>query len=717
MKLREIRAKNFLTYEDLKYNFVDRPLMIQGLNLTDDKQKSNGSGKSSIQAIIEFCITGDNSRGVRDAELIRFGCKESLLDLFVVCNTRKEEIHINWTIKSKGSNLLSITKRTDGADWEEVVFSNINDGKKWILSWFAISKEDLFNYFIINKARFKSFFKSSNKEKVELINRFSDASVIEGIDDVDSLELDEDYIQLNAKVLRTEGKIEVQKENLQKEHERDLELEFNDKVDQIKEDNLEIDEDVEDIGTQIIENEELITSKTEKINAYNEDNVLQEASKDSLDLRVAKIDEEFISINKTLQQAQLIVDNFIESDFNSQKLVHKEKITGIESGIEDKEEALKKTKLNENKVLKILSDLSIKLMGTITCPKCSHEFLTSGDLTVEQIKDNEKKALSLKSSIEKGKETTLKEISTLESSKDDPKKSIKEIDKLQEKESENKTKLLIRVNEVNSEINKKNTELNNLKKEVQLFVDKINKNTSSIATAKNSISTYRQSIKDLNAEIENYKKEKLANANLLDSLKKNDNKAEIKSIIFSISLFEKEKVSYEKELKDVEDKLYKLNQWKNNFKQFKMHIANKSLETMEFHCNRYLDGMGSDLKAKFEGYKVLANGTVKDEITAKVIRNQERTFSSFSGGEQGRLLFSSILANRHMINNTHPYGGLEFLSIDEVFEGVDSAGLKSLVEEAKKLQTCIMIITHITDEDINEDVLMVVKRNGISKIE
>lgn len=78
MKLKEVRAINFLTYENLEYKFVDKHLMIQGLNLTDDKQKSNGSGKSSIQAIIEFCITGDNSRGVRDIELIRFGCKESL---------------------------------------------------------------------------------------------------------------------------------------------------------------------------------------------------------------------------------------------------------------------------------------------------------------------------------------------------------------------------------------------------------------------------------------------------------------------------------------------------------------------------------------------------------------------------------------------------------------------------------------------------------------
>ena len=148
-----------------------------------------------------------------------------------------------------------------------------------------------------------------------------------------------------------------------------------------------------------------------------------------------------------------------------------------------------------------------------------------------------------------------------------------------------------------------------------------------------------------------------------------------------------------------------------------MSLANKSLEIIEFHCNRYLHDMGSDLKVKIDGFKVLADGSIKDEITAKVVRGQERTFSSFSGGEQGRLLFASILANRHMINSTHPYGGLDFLSVDEVFEGVDGIGLASLVQSAKQLEVACMIVTHVTDrENDSEDILTIVKENGISNI-
>ncbi len=70
MELVKIKLKNFLSYKSLEYDFVNKPLLVQGSNLTDDEQGSNGSGKSGLQTGIEFCITASNSRGVRDNELI-----------------------------------------------------------------------------------------------------------------------------------------------------------------------------------------------------------------------------------------------------------------------------------------------------------------------------------------------------------------------------------------------------------------------------------------------------------------------------------------------------------------------------------------------------------------------------------------------------------------------------------------------------------------------
>lgn len=717
MKLKKLIAKNFLTYEELDYNFVDKPLMIQGLNLTDDKQKSNGSGKSSIQAMIEFSITGDNSRGVRDIELIRFGCKEAFLDLFAVCNVRKEEIHINWKIKVKGSNVLQITRKRENDNWEEVSFSNVNDGKKWILQWFAISKEDLFNYFIINKTRFKSFFKSSNREKVELINRFSDASIIDGIEEVDTFELDDKYQKLNNDILKTDGKIEVLNENIETQLSRDIEAEFEEQVNKIKGDNEEILEEIEEINSDIENEEQKILDTKSDILKLEQNNTLEEQNKLPLSNQIEKIEESFKEINSKLKIAQNEVNNFKDTDFNSEREKFELKIDDIKKDIELKEQSVSKLKNNEEDVLKILSNISIILSGTITCPSCSYKFLKDSETPLEKIKEKEKGANTLKKTILKEKETLLNEIKLLNSSLKEPKDLISDVDKKEKLEKLNKGKLIEKVNEVNSLISKKNSELNILKSNLQNIVDNINSNKTLINNKLNLINNFKQNIKGFESEISNFEKEIEANNNLLNSLKKSDNKKEIKEIGKKIETLKKEKINLEKDYKILGDEIYKINQWKNNFKQFKMYVANKSLETMEFHCNRYLKGMGSDLKVVFEGYKVLANGTIKDEITAKIIRNEERTFNSFSGGERARLLFSSILANRHMINMTHPYGGFSYLSIDECLEGLDSLGIQSIINESKKLQECMHIITHITDENVSEDILRVVKRNGISKIE
>ena len=717
MKLKRIIAKDFLTYEKLDYNFIDQPLMIQGLNLTDDKQKSNGSGKSSIQAMIEFCITGDNSRGVRDIELIRFGSKKSFLDLYVTCDNRKEEIHINWEIKLKGSNVLKINKTKDGENWEPVVFSTVADGKKWILNWFAISKEDIFNYFIINKTRFKSFFRSSNKEKVELINRFSDASIIDGIEEINSATLDFKYNELKESVLKNEGKVEVLEESLQKELERDFESEYTEKLEEIKEDNLDIDEEITTINLDISAVEEHISEIESEINDFKNSNVKREKQSFSLSKEIEVFNKSFETINESLSIAQTAVESFVEADFDSKIEIHNENLKVLKNNSNEEEGKVKDFNVKEEKVLKILSDLSVKLSGTITCPKCSHNFLLNEDLTIEQLKENETKASSLKKVIERGRNSSKATINSLQNLIIEEDEAISLIKGLEEKEYDKKKVFLLKVQEINVLINEKNAELNILKGNLQSGVNRINLNNTEISKGNNLISSHKQEIENLKSEIETNLKDKVANDNLTNSLKKDNNKAAVKEFKNSIKKIGVKNLSIEKELKEVEDALYKINQWKNNFKQFKMHVANKSLETMEFHCNRYLKGMGSDLKVEFEGYKILANGTVKDEITAKIIRNDERTFNSFSGGEQGRLLFASILANRHMINHTHPYGGFEFLSIDEIFEGVDGIGLQSLVEESKKLQTCIMLITHVTDESVNEDVLKIVKRNGVSRIE
>ena len=674
MTLDRLILDRFLTYRELDYEISKKPLLVQGSNLTEIDQTSNGSGKSGIFTAIEFCIAASNSRDVRDSELVMFGESDARAQLFASCNVRKEKIHIDWDIRVKGSNKLSLRREINGA-WEDVSFSNVNDGKKYIMNWFAIEKEDLFNYFIINKSRFKSFFKASNKEKVDLINRFSDASIIDGLEKIDNTDLEASYSGLLSQISKIEGKIELSEEMILDETSRDLKEELNDEMEDIDFNIKEIDSLFEDVGEDIQEN--CRTTAEIKI---------------SIDSKKKEIK----GIEKMVTEAEKLVTDFVlsDSDEKIEDSLGEIEIEESEKDIENKK--LEDIETKKSKIGNLLKELSIEMSGAIECPKCSHEFiLDCKHGTLEEAKVKEGKAKEFLKTVEGLEETHREAVSAIVSRIKVLGESIGEITKQSEAERLQRNLLEKSLKDREKELLSIEREQGELEKRLQ-----------------DEESDY----KELNYELVDLERQKKALKDSKKTLKQTDNKELIKQLGEDLTTLKKDKKSKEEESILVGDKIYRRNQWQSNFKQFRMHLANQSLEAIEFHCNRYLAGMGSDLTVKLEGYKVLANGTVKEEITSKIIRNIERTFSSFSGGEQGRLLFAAILANRHMINSTHPYGGLDFLSVDEVFEGVDSIGLKNLVESAKKLQVAVMIITHVTDEEVSDDILLIEKINGESQI-
>jgi len=714
MKLEKLIAKDFLTYQNLEYDFVNKPLLVQGRNLTDDGQASNGSGKSGLQTMIEFCITASNSRGVRDNELISYGEKESEVQLIASCDVRKERIHISWTIKLKGSNKLTIVKQKYNGDWEEVSFSNLNDGKKWITNWFDISKEDLFNYFLINKARFKSFFESSNKEKVDLINRFSDASIIEGLEDLDIEELQGKFNHLEREEIRVQTRIEVKMDQLFEEKSRDLVEEFAEQVEDLNEDVQALEGNIKSMAEGIKGKEGSIGD----LNLHNQDLLLD--IKDDLvglSLMTKDIEEhqkETESIEKDLKAIQTLVDEFKGLDKAEEKEELRDEVDDSEDQVRGYDDSIDEYENKKEQVLSLIQQINVKLSGTITCPSCEHDFILEGD--IDELQEKKKSAESIIVKIENKIASSIAAQKILNDDIVTFYESIKELKLQEEKSLEGKSVFLKDLNEIRTKLSNHETKTRRLNKEYERASDDIKDLEKSIEDNKNSIK-YSKGLIKLNVEtIESYKIQLISIEAQIKALKPISNKSDISLLQKEVKVLEDSKITLIKEKSVIGDEIYKINQWKVNFKQFRLHLANQSLEVIEYHSNRYLTEMGSDLKVKLEGYKTLASGAVKDEITTKIIRNVERSFSSFSGGEKGRLLFASILANRYMINSTHKYGGLDFLSIDEVFEGVDSVGLKSLIKSAKDLGIAVMIITHVTDENVNDDILLIEKINGESII-
>jgi exonuclease SbcC len=397
-----------------------------------------------------------------------------------------------------------------------------------------------------------------------------------------------------------------------------------------------------------------------------------------------------------LIEAQKLVDEFNETDY-SQEIEKSNDLIEVQDDLMVVEsEALDVLDIKSTKVSKLIKELSNELSGAITCPSCTHEFtLDCKHGTLEQVKEKFTKANQITKAIENKESTHEATIEKINNRISNLRKDLDNVGDKRELERVAKNDLVKSLNEVNNEALL-------LNKNILRVQSLINEHNADIKDCKNDIKKFDLVIDGFKQEINNIGK--LTQTSNIESLR--SDLLKLNSLLAQFNV----------KLNDKGDEIYKRNQWANNFKQFRMHLANQSLEAIEFHMNRYLDGMDSDLKVKMEGFKMLANGTFKDEITAKIIRNVERSFNSFSGGERGRLLFAAILANRHMLNSTHKYGGLDFLSIDEVFEGVDSLGLKKLVQSAKQLDIAVMIITHVTDEEVNDDILLIEKINGISYV-
>lgn len=711
MRLKKILLENFLTYEELEYSFQDKALLVQGVNLTDKNQKSNGSGKSAIQTGIEFALTASNSRGVNDKELVTYGFDKSKVKLVIECDSRKETLEIEWTIKVKGSNLLSLKINEN-----ELSFSNVNDGKKQILDWLGISKEDLFNYFIINSTRFKSFFGSSNREKVDLINRFSDSSIIDGLEKIDNSKLEEEKENIEISINKIKGGVDAIKEQIEEAKNFDFTKELEDtKMDimgEISENNFFIDELKKEIKKLDLDKKDI----DDEIDEFKVEIKRLEDSKSDLDVSIKKQEAIVANAKKAYDDKVVENDSIVVKDFSKDISKQDSVIKAQKLALGLSQEDLSKVDLDIAKVNKFLSGVDVKLGGSITCPSCAHVFILDGDREV--LLDKKSKGDELLIKFEESKKSIELDIEKFEKNikeANDAKTSIRTKEDEESKLSRERESILRGLRDT---LTKDEDTLSQLKRK-PLKIDK------DIAETNDSIGEAKLERKDIkkeqdfikNTKIEDLKSKNKALEKEMSELKVSNNVETIKKLKDSIKDREKKLLVLDKDLIEVNDKIYNRNKWANNFKQFRLHLANKSLETMQYRTNEFLKELGNDILVRLDGYKVKANGTIKEEISATIIRDGERTFSSLSGGEQVRVLFSSILANRYLINATHPHGGLDFLSVDEVFDKIDSLGMKYLIRSAKKLETCIMVISHVSDEDLaGEDILTIVKENGVSKI-
>lgn len=622
-RFKRLTLVNFRSFENQTFEFrTGETFLVQGENLTDPGFKSNGSGKSSIGEGIRYSL-GLPVNTATLTDLINY-YSDSCSTILEMENDRSNEtMIISRSTPRKGSSTLSI--EINGVDQKDK-FATVPDGDRFIISKVGISKEDLLNYYLLSKEKFVSFLSSSDNDKKELINRFSKADMLDGIDTLiekDLKPLREELTILTTELDKLSGKLDTYNEEMSE---------------------LEIEEGQ---------------------SAYaliGEANTLILATKvDIVRLEKAKLNWEKRKLN--------LEANITLTEKNSKDI--SKKIEGVETRRKAEREKISANDLEKKEYGKVASELESLLAGIVTCPNCDHQFNPAESIDIEETNEILVEANKVLQGIDARVKESEEVIKTLNEEEKKYRKHIISNDQ--------------RISRIRGIVNKLLTSINNASKEI------IYKETD-ITYLESQIEIFKRSGKE-------ERKEQLQQK--IDAVMKDiETKGE--------------------EITAKNEEIYKLSQWIDRFKSFKSHLANKSLFSIQGYANMYLEHMGTNLNLRLDGFKQNKDGSIREKITPTILRNGmvegSGSFKNYSGGERCRIDLAPTLACQYLINLSSPSGGLDYLMIDEITEGLDSLGVESLAKSIQQIGITCNIISHIKHDSVFDNIITVRKVAGVSEI-
>lgn len=668
MELVELKLKNFLSFKELTHRFVNSPVLIQGRNLTDDSKETNGSGKSTIEAAISYAIMATPMRkGVLDRDLIRWGEQEAEIELRIYCSVRKQTLTIQRKLSVKGSAKLELYLSPLGEDaLIPVSFATVNDGNRYILNWIGITTEDLKSFYILNKENYRSFMSSSNTDKLALINRFIKADGLDNADDIIK-KRKEPLVAAQRKAEQSlysiQGEIQALERELEAERERNTEQEKQSRI--------------EAIESQI----------DETINLY--DSWQKALEDDRKQLQVAS--EVYAKVEKEVKDAQRAWDERTVTDFSDTKNELNNDLNDLNSDLNDKKKSINELERKVREALRSVSLFDTMLAGVISCPNCGHRFNPKADMTVEE-------AQAGKTQKEAEVESLNVQVQSVQADIDHGVEDVKLIEE----------------------------ELNRVRKEEDEERDRLQTLEAALLNAKRNLLNVNSNLSRLKNIVEKDEGTLTNLAERAESLQKNLENIQNETIQtresdleFSIKLARKRLDKAQEQLDEATNRVVEMEQWGQRFKDFKMSLACEQLKLIQDAANLSLQRQKSELRLSVDGFKRNAKGQIKSEITVLVINGEGeyKSFWSYSGGERARVEMALIQAFQEMINSTNPYGGLNFLMVDEVLEGTDPLGLALLFESMKDIHTPVYVISHIMNIRADIPTLTVVKEEGCSYIE
>lgn len=767
----QVYAKNLCAFKLLDYKLLQKhTTLIFGNNMDNDSQGSNGSGKSAMLEAIAIGITGETLRKIKMDEIINDAENEAIVSLLLLNTATGQRLTIQRIISRKAAQVIKVFVCANETEDNEVCIeqASVADYNKFILETLGLTKEDIFSNFILSKHKYLSFLSSSDREKKEIINRFSNGVIV----DESIIALQEDMVPIQELLKQAElsvanhtGRVETLQEQIntaitestersQKKAERiaNWNKAIADKRNHIREQNILINKaneildqyDKTDKVLQKLENGkkdakecfEIISEHFASHTLPLPRNFAAISIKNQKELEV--VAKEYAEVQKQLTQhdKKIVIakDSYgkllkqyekFQEDFDKKSTKAEEKINMLLSSVNKLETDNSRLRTQRVQLEADIADLQKQLAGVIVCPKCQHEFTLANDIDINDVKlklqDRKGESQDILNSIETN-ERSIAEITA------EGRKARQEQGRLNNCKIEWSTKItetctaLDELSRGASSLANKmqalQNQMNILQKSIEgvrvnLFDDAYAILDEAIQRQESEIKRAELNINNANGAIQSYEEsihdiENASETDMIETLKANKKKYE-KELTLAISQKE-----------NVEQKLNSYKEQEATFIEFKTHLANTKIDALSHITNEFLEAIGSDIRIAFSGFTVLKSGKIRDKISISIIRDGVDcgSFDKFSEGEKARVNLANILAMHKLTNiNCDDNKGLDLLILDEILEATDEQGLSNIFDALNQLQITSLVVSHGNIAENYPYKTVVNKLNGISFID
>ena len=770
-KLKSIEAENLCAFRSLAYTLQQGvTTLIFGNNKDNDSQQSNGAGKSALLECIAVGLTGSPLRKIRSEEIINDAAEQCRITLHLANDASNEELIIARSIPRKGASTVACKLYRGGelVTTDEAVQHSVDAYNKYILEKLGITRDELLNNFILSKYRYEDFLSSSDKEKKEIINRFSNGILVDEAiarveEDIEPLSGEQQKIDLELAGI--DGRIEMLQEQIAKEvaagEERgrnresriaELEEAIASKREYIrthKEALSTIDATIAEVDTADKELQALESSDTSleeclkaidavmtllpdarrtdwnhTLKLKKEDLLLAQSSLENLDASVNHAEAVLKEKYDAFEKFKVQYTDFV-TQYGDKCEEHSTRLQEIDKTLRSLASRLEELRRKRRVISAGIDELSNKLAGSITCPKCGHEFLVAQpnfdiEAGTKELRLRQQQLSEINSNIEA--EQNSSEEAEMQQSKLNSERRTLDSDRSRwEQELSDHERAVC---SATSEVERAEHNRKRAKAEVAAMQDEID------SIRRKAFDEFFGNIDERNATlsrerrkiVEDIRSAECAIETLQETIREvNEMAAEDLTLSLRRTLEQEKQRSMEtaKRKFEVDDKVRALEVQRERFVQFKTYLANTKIEALSRITNEFLIGIGSDIRIRFDGYTVLKSGKVREKISISLLRDGVDcgSFGKFSAGEAARVNLATILAMQKLVNaNCDDEKGLDLLVLDEILEAVDEAGLSSMFDALNALGGTVLIVSHGNVAEGYPHKLVITKENGESRI-